>query len=73
MGGIISKWVDRMVDGAPADDEEGGDRPASSLFECPACDAVYVGTDPQSCPECGSPVERVPNERELGITGGDVD
>jgi rubrerythrin len=40
---------------------------ASSLFQCPSCETVYISEEMQSCPECGERVDHVPDEGELGL------
>lgn len=35
--------------------------PRSSLFQCPACETVYVAIDKESCLECEAAVTRVPS------------
>lgn len=48
-----------------ADDPE--DAVSSSLYSCPGCGRTYITESMESCSNCERPVERVPNEFELGI------
>jgi rubrerythrin len=42
---------------------------STTLYECPACETVYISEGMESCPECGDGVEHVPDEREIGLVG----
>lgn len=72
MLGFVTKLVG---DGgsAPTEPEETGDRderPAARLYECPDCESVYLSLDLEDCRTCGTGVERVPSERDLGFGTG---
>lgn len=51
-------------------DDNGADEPArepASLFECPACKAVFIGVEKRACLSCDQTVDPISNERELGL------
>lgn len=48
-----------------SDDAQSDDRPP--LYGCTSCDRTYVGGSMSSCSKCGSEVEEVPDEKELGL------
>lgn len=47
---------------ADAEEDRGG-----RLYECRECGITFIREDERPCPECGRDVERIPNERELGL------
>jgi rubrerythrin len=40
---------------------------STQLYRCSECAKTYVSSALESCPECGSTLEAVPNERDLGM------
>lgn len=70
MSGVLTEWVRRFYGATNGDGKGKREGSEAALFECRACDAVYIGGDVEACAECDGPVERVPNERDLGITDG---
>lgn len=50
--------TESMRDAVFGTDDE--DTATTQLFQCSACDTVYVDTEKQSCSTCGDPVEEVP-------------
>lgn len=44
-----------------------GSGAAVPLYACDACDRVYISERMDTCSGCGRPVERIPNEAELGL------
>lgn len=67
-------WVKTLVRGT-GDGQAGGQAAAerersatAALYTCPTCETTYVAEVMASCPECGQPVESIPNERDLGLT-----
>lgn len=37
------------------------------LFECRECGTIFIRETASPCPECGTSMEHIPNERDLGI------
>jgi Zn finger protein HypA/HybF involved in hydrogenase expression len=60
-------WLRELFGDSTESATEPAERDASSLFECPACETVYISEEMQSCPECGERVDHVPDEGELGL------
>lgn len=38
---------------------DGGSETEARLFECPACERVFIDTEKQTCSECDAEVEQV--------------
>lgn len=55
----------RTIFGDQGDDDP--PRGAGKLFECRDCNKIFIREEPHPCPECGQPVEPIPNERDLGL------
>ena len=53
-------------EGIETEDAETGVRPR--LYRCSSCDTTYVTLKMEMCPDCGVPLEDIPNERDLGMT-----
>lgn len=51
--------------GTTSDDAQPESRPP--LYGCTNCDRTYVGGSMSTCSNCGSEVEEVPDEQELGL------
>jgi rubrerythrin len=41
-------------------------QPDSQLYRCESCDTTYISGTMDTCPQCDTPVETTPTERELG-------
>lgn len=64
--------VKRLVGDSLSDrSEDSASETAAQLYECPACETVYIDDGMQSCPECDARVVQVPKElsrnRDNGI------
>jgi len=70
-GGFVA-WLKTRVSGNGSEDTTASTVRETSvttaLYACPDCETTYVSEEMASCPECGQPVESVPNERDLGLT-----
>lgn len=71
-------FVTRLVgdDGRSPDEADAADgregRQRTRLYECPDCELVYLSADLAHCGSCGTGVEPVPSESDLGFGSGDV-
>lgn len=64
----INEVTSRLgIDGSTAANRQIERSEPASLFTCPECDRTYVCREMETCASCKVSVERVPNERELGI------
>lgn len=65
---IVSRL--RSVWTTDADDEASPtareDRPSTGLYECPACDVVYIAAEKDSCSSCRTDVREVPSTLRHG-------
>lgn len=74
MRDTFRRWVKTLVSGdgdGHAAGQSSSERERSApaaLYTCPDCETTYVCETMESCPECGQPVESIPNERDLGLT-----
>lgn len=70
MGADVIQWVRAVFRGRNGDQDELDDREGerrTNLYECIACERIYISGELESCPNCESVVERIPNERDLKI------
>lgn len=71
MLGFVSRLVGERgsapdgPDGADGPDERDG-RPPTRLYEYPDCESVYLSEALENCGSCGTDVDRVATERDLG-------
>lgn len=61
MGSVGRRVRDSDIRGTPETETDPRPGPRSSLFQCPACETVYVAIDKASCRECDAAVTRVPS------------
>lgn len=75
---IVERVVSAFRKGESSDEaqgaESGGSRETESgsdasptLYKCSKCETTYISEEMESCPECGSAVDRRPSAAELGI------
>lgn len=48
--------------------EEAETQVRTRLYQCSPCETTYVTLQMELCPECGEPLEGIPNESDLGMT-----
>jgi rubrerythrin len=71
MMGVLMRWMKNRLDGHPIDSAgkaDAEDRPSTELYDCPTCERTYISERMESCPNCGTSVDPIPNEGDLGLT-----
>lgn len=66
-------FVTRLVGddgGPPGDPAVVDERSRTGLYECRDCGSVYLSEAKATCRSCGTDVEAVPTERDLGFGAG---
>ena len=62
-------WLRSLLEDTNTDSPSGTAAPerSTTLYECSACETVYISEAMEACPECERSLDQVPNERELGL------
>jgi DNA-directed RNA polymerase subunit RPC12/RpoP len=71
--GILGRVVSTLRSDGDSGGDPGGeaaDPARTHLYECPDCGTVYVASELESCSDCGTDVDRIPSERDLGFRRG---
>ncbi|MFC6863639.1 hypothetical protein ACFQGE_09200 [Halomicroarcula sp. GCM10025817] len=70
MGSSLLRQVLALFHGTEeeTDGTDDGPEPTTTILRtCPDCEKTFIVEDRDTCPDCDTPMDETPNERDLGF------